>query len=70
MILMSIVILNNIHLPRQLKEDVLSPVFKKDKDPTLPTNYHGITGLSILGRLIEKVILKTKTDPVLDIVRF
>ena len=56
-------ILRTGYVPRQLKEGVLTPVLKIDKDPTLPTNYRGITVLSILGKLLEKVILK-RTDPI------
>ena len=56
-------ILRTGYVPRQLKEGVLTPVLKKDKDPTIPTNYRGITVHSIIGKLLEKVILK-RTDPI------
>ena len=59
-------ILQTGYVPKQLKEGVLTPVLKKEKDPSLPTNYRGITVLSILGKLLEKVILK-RSDPILSI---
>ena len=59
-------ILQTGYVPKQLKEGVLTPVLKKDKDPSLPISYRGITVLSILGKLLEKVILK-KSDPILSI---
>ena len=37
-------------------EGMLTPVPKKDKDQTLPTNYSGITVLSILEKVLEKVL--------------
>ena len=54
-------ILRTGYVPKQLNEGVLTPVLKKGKDSSLPTNYRGITVLSILGKLLEKVILK-RTD--------
>ena len=36
-------ILQTGYVSKQLKEGVLTPVLKKDKDPSLPTNYRGIT---------------------------
>ena len=59
-------ILQTGYVPKQLKEGVLTPVLKKDKDPSLPISYRGITVLSILGKLLEKVILK-RSDPILSI---
>ena len=51
-------ILCTVYIPAQLKEYILNPVLKKKKDATLPTNYRGITVLSILGKVLEKVLLK------------
>ena len=39
-----------------LKQGVLTPVLKKKKDATLPTNYRGITVLSIIGKVLERVL--------------
>ena len=51
-------ILNTGYVPAQLKEGILTPVLKKKKDASLPTNYRGITVLSILGKILERVLLK------------
>ena len=50
-------ILDTGYIPAQLKEGILTPVLKKKKDATLPTNYRGITVLSILGKILERVLL-------------
>ena len=55
-------ILNTGYIPSMLLEGLLTPVPKKDKDQTLPTNYRGITVLSILGKVLEKVLQK-RTEP-------
>ena len=44
-----------------MKQGVITPVLKKDKDPLLPTNYsllHNITVLSFIGKVLEKVLLQ------------
>lgn len=46
-------ILSNGYIPSVLLEGLLTPVPKKDKDQTLPTNYRGITVLSVLGKVLE-----------------
>ena len=51
-------ILSTGYIPSVLLEGLLTPVPKKDKDQTLPTNYRGITVLSILGKVLEKVLQK------------
>ena len=51
-------------IPSVLLEGLLTPVPKKDKDQTLPTNYRGITVLSILGKVLEKV-LQRRTESLL-----
>ena len=51
-------ILHTGHIPLMLLEGLLTHVPKKDKDHTLPTNYRGITVLSILGKVLEKVLKK------------
>ena len=58
-------ILQSGYVHMQLK-GVLTPLLKKDKDPSLPTNYRGITVLSILMKLLENVILK-RSDHILSI---
>ena len=42
------IILQNGYIPSSLKQGILTPVLKKKKDVSLPTNYRGITVLSIL----------------------
>ena len=57
-------ILSTGYIPPVLLEGLLTPVPKKDKDQTLPTNYRGITVLSILGKVLEKV-LQGRTESLL-----
>ena len=45
-------------------EGFVTPVPKKDKDPTLPTNYRGITVLSIIGKVLEK-FLQRRSEAIL-----
>ena len=45
-------------------EGLINHVSKKDKDPTLQTNYMGITVLSIIGNVLEKV-LQRRTEAIL-----
>ena len=49
-------ILHTGHVPPLLKQGVLTPVLKKKNDATLPTNYRGITVLSIIGKVLERVL--------------
>ncbi|MEW8544375.1 MAG: reverse transcriptase family protein, partial [Candidatus Thiodiazotropha sp.] len=55
-------ILDTGYVPAQLKEGILSPVLKKKKDASQPTNYRGITVLSILGKILERVLLNRTKD--------
>ena len=57
-------ILSTGYIPPVLLEGLLTPVPKKDKDQTLPTNYRGITVLSILRKVLEKV-LQGRTESLL-----
>ena len=57
-------ILSTGYIPPVLLEGLLTPVPKKDKDQTLPTNYRGITVLSILGKVLKKV-LQGRTESLL-----
>ena len=51
-------IMHTGYIPQDMKQGVITPVLKKDKDALLPTNYRGITVLSIIGKVLEKVLLK------------
>ena len=53
-------ILSTGYTPSVPLEGLLTPVPKKDKDQTLPTDYRGVTVLSILGKVLEKVLQKKK----------
>ena len=53
------------YIPPMMLEGLVTPVPKKDKDATLPTNYRGITVLSITGKVLEKV-LQRRTETVLS----
>ena len=55
-------ILSTGYIPSVLLEWLLAPFPTKDKDQTLPTNYRGITVLSILGKVFEKVQQKKTED--------
>ena len=43
--------------PETFKTGVLTPVHKKGKDPSLTTNYRGITVTSVLGKIFEYALL-------------
>ena len=45
-------------VPEQFKSGIIKPIHKKGKDPRHFENYRGITISSILGKLLESVILK------------
>ncbi|VDI19044.1 Hypothetical predicted protein [Mytilus galloprovincialis] len=57
---------NNIMLtgeiPKVFKTGILTPVHKKGKDSTLPTNYRGITVTSALGKVFEYALLDKMID--------
>ena len=55
-------ILHSGYIPSLLKQGILTPALKKKKDATLPTNYRGITVLSILGKVLEKILLNRTKD--------
>ena len=57
-------IFRNGYVPSQLKQGILTPVLKKKKDATLPTNYRGITVLSIIGKVLERVLQNRTAEPV------
>ncbi|CAC5367015.1 unnamed protein product [Mytilus coruscus] len=44
------------HVPEVIKKCLLTPVHKRDKDPTLPSNYRGITVISIIYKILELCI--------------
>jgi hypothetical protein len=50
-------LINNIfytkHVSDIIKKDLLTPVHKKDNDPTMPSNYRGITVISIICKVLE-----------------
>ncbi len=52
-------------IPDMLKDGILTPVLKKDRDAKQPTNYRGITVTPILGKVIEKLIL-LRIEPILS----
>ena len=47
-------IFNNGIIPDMLKSGIVTPVLKKGKEPSSPTNYGGITVTSIIMKVIEK----------------
>lgn len=44
-------------IPTQLKTGIITPVFKNKGDPNLPTNYRRITVTSIIGKILEKIMV-------------
>ncbi|CAC5363410.1 unnamed protein product [Mytilus coruscus] len=57
---------NNImqtgEIPKVFKTGILTPVHRKGKDSTLPTNYRGITVTSALGKVFEYALLDKMLD--------
>lgn len=51
-------IIKHSYIPEQFKTGVINPVLKKGKDPTKFDSYRGITITSIIGKLLELVILE------------
>ena len=47
------------------KVGYVTPVLKKTKNPTNPSNYRRITITSIIGKVVEKVLID-KVRPILD----
>jgi hypothetical protein len=45
-------------IPKVFKTGILTPIHKKGKDPTLTTNYRGITVTSVLGKQLNMHFLK------------
>ena len=45
-------------IPKVVKTGILTPIHKKGKDPTLTTNYRGITVRSVLGHFFEHTLLE------------
>jgi hypothetical protein len=45
-------------IPKVFKTGILTPIHKKGKDPTLTTNYRGITVTSVLGKKFEYALLE------------
>ena len=50
-------VIQNGHVPDILKSGIVTPVLKKGKDPSKPTNYRGITVTSVILKVIEKAWL-------------
>jgi hypothetical protein len=49
-------ILHQRKIPRCMKKGLITPVYKKKKEKYHPTNYRGITVVSVIGKLLEKLI--------------
>lgn len=52
--------------PTCMKLGVLTPIYKKKKEKNLPSNYRGITVVSVIGKLWEKLI-KERIVPTLAV---
>ena len=48
-------------MPESFKSGILTPVHKKDKDPTSVDNYRGITVTAIIGKVFEYALLDKLT---------
>ena len=60
-------ILQHRKVPSSFKSGILTPVLKKDKDPTMMSNYRAITVTALIGKVFEytflhKLNLKSKSD--------
>lgn len=51
-------IIRQQEIPDILKDGVITPIFKKKKSPLCPDNYRRITVTPIIGKILEKVIVK------------
>jgi hypothetical protein len=58
-------IMSQRRVPARLKLGLLTPIWKKKKDKTVPANYRGITVISVVGKVIEK-LLKKKIAPAIE----
>ena len=54
-------IVSNGEVPESFKSGILTPVHKKDKDPTSVDNYRGITVTAIIGKVFEYALLDKLT---------
>ena len=45
-------------LPAQMRHGLITPVFKQKKSPRLPDNYRRITVIPMVGKLMEKILVK------------
>ena len=50
-------------IPEELKTGIITPVLKKGKEKTVPTNYRGITVMPLIGKLVEAII-KDRINPI------
>ena len=50
-------IVNDCVLPPCLKTGVITPVFKNKNSPQSPDNYRRITVTSLIGKILEKVLV-------------
>ena len=58
-------IFSKLDIPSSLKSGLLTPVLKKDKDPTTQGNYRGITVTRSFSKILE-CIIKSRIDPILN----
>ena len=58
-------IFRRAEIPEELKTGILTPVLKKGKEKTIPTNYRGITVTPLIGKIIETII-KDRINPILQ----
>ncbi|CAG2184470.1 unnamed protein product [Mytilus edulis] len=55
-------IFEELDVPQSLKNGILTPVLKKEKDKTIPGNYRGIVVTSIFSKIFETII-KDRLEP-------
>lgn len=55
-------ILTNEIIPEQLKVGIITPVYKNKGNPKEPDNYRRITVTSIVGKILEMVMVKPVKD--------
>jgi hypothetical protein len=50
-------IVQDLQLPNHMRHGLTTPVFKQKKSHRLPDNYRRITVISMIGKLLEKILV-------------
>ncbi|XP_021366488.1 uncharacterized protein LOC110458857 [Mizuhopecten yessoensis] len=58
-------LLQNLDITQPMKEGILTPILKKGKDKTIPSNYRGITVTNVFSKVFEAII-KVRLEEILN----